>query len=291
MNQFKCDKIDTLRRVFFHIHLWKTAGTTFLNICRDNFGKAFQRDIMLIQNWSLSKDQLHWLLNYHPWLRCYSCHMLSGDLPYDSGVAEVLGIAFVRDPVDRFVSSYTFQQNPNYRGGFAHETSFDDFCLQALDKEDNPLWRNGQTYVLGNGRTEEALGRITQRVKQGRLALFPAERFNESCMALERGFPHDFGDCSYAGAANVSPKKETVTEAQRQSISRYMDLDNRLLELAHESLDASLHSLFPDSSECKDFNSDFAARCAKKRKRQRKLYVLNRFEAHLSSMVKKCLRI
>ena len=83
--------------------MWKSGVTTFLNMYRDNFGKAFHRDIMLVQYWFLTTRQLRWLLSYHKWIRCYSCHMLSGELPYDVDDIEVIGISFVRDPIDRLL--------------------------------------------------------------------------------------------------------------------------------------------------------------------------------------------
>ena len=141
-----------MKRVFFHIHIWKTGGTTFFNMCSRNFGRDFLRDVMFIQNWFLSVEQLQWLLKYHDWIRCYSCHMLSGDLPYNYESRAVVGIAFVRNPVDRFISSYNFQRGANYRGGIAKQESFDTFIKKALIDEDNPWWRNGQTFILGGQR-------------------------------------------------------------------------------------------------------------------------------------------
>ena len=145
-----------MRRAIFHIHIWKTGGSTFLNICRKNFGKGFHRQNMLVQDWALSTKQLSWLLDYHKWLRCYSCHMLSGDLPYDMEDIEVHGLAFVRNPVDRLVSNYHYMMNPNYRGGFHKGMDFDEFYVRELD-DDNPWYRNGQTCVLGGSSTEEGL--------------------------------------------------------------------------------------------------------------------------------------
>jgi len=115
--------------------------------------------------------------------------MLSGDLPYDAEDTEVIGAAFVRNPVDRFVSSYSYQKAANYQGGFAKGKSFPEFYVHALEEVDNPMWRNGQTYVLGGSRSEEALARIHKRMQQGRLILLVTERFDESCIALEGLFP------------------------------------------------------------------------------------------------------
>ena len=252
-----------MKRVFFHIHIWKTAGTTFLDICRQNFGEAFRRDIMLIQNWFLSRDQLRWLLDYHGWLRCYSCHMLSGELPWDVDDTEVVGIAFVRNPVNRFISSYTFQRGDTYRGGIAKANDFDAFCHKALVETDNPFWRNGQTYILGGSRTASGVAEIAERMRQGRMVVLPMERFDECCMVLERLFPDEFTDCSYT-RRNVSRQKTILTDQQQAAIAQYMDLDIKLMALANDYLDTALDRLLPDAQTRGQYMDDFRRRCAKK---------------------------
>ena len=258
-----------MRRVFFHIHIWKTAGATFLNVCRNNFGKAFHRDIMLIQEWTLSTQQLNWLLDYHKWIRCYSCHMLSGDLPYDVEDTEVLGISFVRNPIDRFISSYQYMMDDNYSGGYSKRTSFDEIYARTFVNVDNPWWRNGQTHILGgNTSEEEALSLIRKRLETGRLILLVTERFDESCIVLERLFPADFKDCSYI-RYNVSLKKKIATESQRKAVSQYMNLDTELLAIANDYLDATLDRLYPNLNERQKHLNDFRKRCHLKERNNR----------------------
>ena len=275
-----------MNRVFFHIHIWKTGGTSFFNICRENFGKGFHRDIMLIQDWFLSNQQLRWLLDYHYWVRCYSCHMLSGDLPYDVSGTEVIGIAFVRNPVNRFVSSYNSARGDNYQGGIAKDTNFDDFYVKALVDVVNPMWRNGQTFVLGGSGTETGLVRISERVRNGQIVLLPTERFDESCILLERLFPNDFKDCSYT-RYNVSKRGEAITEYQRTAISQYMDIDFKLLTLANDYLDSTLDRLFPDPNERQQYIDNFRHRCKLKKRRQRVTYVVKYMDRSIKTLLRK----
>ena len=256
------------RRVFFHIHVWKTAGTTFLNICRDNFGNSYRRDIMLIQEWFLSKEQLRWLLTYHEWIRCYSCHMLSGDLPYDFGDAEIIGISFVRDPIDRFVSSYNYMMADHYRGGYDKGISFDEYFARTFVDVDNPWWRNGQTNILGGPlKGEAALERTRANIKNGRLILLVTERFDESCIVLERLFPKDFKDCSYI-RYNESRKKKQISESQRQAVLQYTKYDMEMQRIANEFLDSALNRLYPDHNERRIYLESFIKRCKSKERRQ-----------------------
>jgi predicted DNA-binding protein YlxM (UPF0122 family) len=278
-------------RLFFHIHIWKTAGTTFFNICSDNYGKKFHRDKMLIQNWFLSKDQLLWLMEYHGWIRCYSCHMLNGDLPFENDLEkEVVGIAFVRDPVDRFISSYHFQRGQNYRGGVAKEHDFDDFCKTALEDTFNPMWRNGQTYILGGKGDAEGLNKVNERIQQNNIILLPTERFDESCVLLEKLYPSDFTDCSYT-RKNVSKKNTPITEEQRRRVAQWMETDLKLLELANQQLDLSLQRLFQSNSELNNYLSSFNRRCKIKKQRQRVSHLTRNLKTRIETTIGKLKKI
>jgi hypothetical protein len=75
--------------------------------------------------------------------------MLSGDLPYDVNGTEVIGIAFVRDPVNRFISSYNFQKADSYRGGFAKGMNFNKFFVKALVDTVNPYCKKWTGIRIG----------------------------------------------------------------------------------------------------------------------------------------------
>jgi hypothetical protein len=279
-----------MKKVFFHIHLWKTAGTSFLNICSENFKKQFRRDTMLIQDWFLSLQQLQWLLDYHDWLRCYSCHMLNGDLPYDNtSDIEVIGIAFVRNPVNRFISSYNFQSGKNYRGGIAKEFKFDEFLQKTLVDDDNQMWRNGQTFVLGGSGTETGLAVVSERIKKKRLILLPTERFDESCVLLERLFQDDFKDCSYT-RQNVSKSTASISEQQRTTIAQYMNIDFKLFDLANVYLDETLDHLFLDRSERQQYLDNFRRRCGRKKLNKQAIYLVKNPISAVKAVMKKVIR-
>jgi hypothetical protein len=274
-----------MKKVFFHIHIWKTGGTSFLTICRENFGKSFHRDNMLVQDWFLSAQQLRWLLEYHDWVRCYSCHMLSGELPYDTDVAKVIGVAFVRNPVDRFISSYNFQRGDKYRGGIAKDHNFDEFYKKAIVDTVNPMWRDGQTFVLGGSGTDDGMSLVSERVKNGQIILLPTERFDESCILLERLFPEDFKDCSYI-RYNVSQRNEVISEHQRAAISQYMNTDFKLVTFANDYLDSTLDRLFPDLNERRQYVDDFRHRCKMKKRRKRLINLAGKMKSVIKACVK-----
>jgi hypothetical protein len=213
--------------------------------------------------------------------------MLSGELPYDNETGKrVVGIAFVRDPVKRFMSNYNYQRGADYLGGFAKENDLDAFISKAIVENENPMWRNGQTFILGGSHSEGGIQTIKDRAKNGHLICLPTERFDEACILLERLFPNDFKDCSYAHY-NVSKQKSTVSDKQTATISEFMKLDFRLLEFANQYLDSSLKSVFKDLGEFRTYRDDFRRRCDLQKRRQRIARLTGKFERGVSLSVNK----
>jgi hypothetical protein len=186
--------------------------------------------------------------------------MLSGDLPYERENEEIIGLAFVREPVSRFVSSYNFQRGDTYLGGHAKHHVFEEFVRKALVEEDNPWWRNGQTFTLGGSGDEEGLSRVRERVSKGQLILLPTERFDECCVLLERLFPGEFSDCRYT-RLNVSQRRETGSEMERDTIAKYMERDSELWNYANEFLDLKLRGIFPTEVQQQEYMREFQRRC------------------------------
>jgi len=252
-----------VRRLFIHIHLWKTGGTTFFNMCRRNFGKGFRRDTMMIQDWSLTAEQVRWIIDYHSWLSCYSCHMVSSDLPYEMDGVDLRAVSFVRNPIDRYISSYHYQRSIEKVGPGSRARNFVEFYHNTLGKGDDDPYGNGQTFVLGGAKTEQSLQHVTELVEQGRLLLLVTERFDESCLLLESVFSEDFKDCSYV-PLNVSEKKETIGDAERKLVERHNTLDLKLHKMANEFLDRGLESYFGSKEALHKGLSEFRKRCRKK---------------------------
>jgi hypothetical protein len=216
--------------------------------------------------------------------------MLSGDLPYNVEDTEVFGISFIRNPIDRFISSYHYMMADNYSGGYSKQTSFDEIYARTFVNADNPRWRNGQTHIIsGNASEDKALSLIRKRLKTGRLILLVTERFDESCIVLERLFPADFKDCSYI-RYNVSPKKRIVTESQRKAVSKYTNLDTELLAIANDYLDATLDRLYPNLNERQQYLNDFRKRCKLKERKNRLINAAKSIERISKRAIMKTLR-
>ena len=193
--------------------------------------------------------------------------MLSGDLPYDLRGPDIIGLSFIRNPIDRFVSTFNYMTSDHYRGGYNKDIGFDELYTRAFVDVDNPWWINGQTNILGGGfKGEAAIAKIRENLKNGQLILLVTERFDESCIVLERLFPNDFKDCSYI-RYNESRKKKQITESQRQAVLQYMTYDMELHRIANNFLDSELKQLYPDLNERRIYLENFRKRCKSKERR------------------------
>jgi hypothetical protein len=210
--------------------------------------------------------------------------MLSGELPYEDKKHEIIGIAFIRDPVDRIISMFRHQINPSYKGGFAKQQNFNDFINDALVKGDSPLLGNGQTNILGGSADESGLEKIEDRIKAGHLILLKSDRFDESCILLEKLFPSDFTNCAYI-RYNVSKTKQNVSPEQRAKIKKYMYYDFRLLKIAENYMDRSLAEYFSEKSEIDNYMKDFKKRCRVHKNKQRIYYLLKLIERKLYKII------
>jgi hypothetical protein len=191
--------------------------------------------------------------------------MVSGDLPFEDH-PDIKGITFVRDPVERILSNYKFQSSKRYKGGETKTKTLDEYLESAIYSKDEPYYRNGYAYQLCGARTAEAVDAYRRLVADGKMIPFIVERFDDACIILERLFPEDFKDCSYA-RQNISDKNKIDASAHREKLAGYMELDFEICKFANEYMDAQLAGLFEDEASLQTYRKAFASRCSKRQKR------------------------
>ena len=98
-----------MRSVILHYHLFKNAGTSLDRVLQRNFGTAW-RD----REFALSTDgntpQVAQWIRETPEAIAFSSHTAIGALPVLADI-RLFTILFLRDPIDRIVSAYTFERN------------------------------------------------------------------------------------------------------------------------------------------------------------------------------------
>jgi hypothetical protein len=254
--------------LFVHVHIRRSGGTTFYSqVLRNNFQEGFYRDSSLI-HYQYTSAQFEQIIDNCSWLRAYSSHKVSLDLPFHRQNPTPVAIVFVRDPVDRVISQY-FHHRTNSKDWLpkTKELSLSEYIHYALVEghikeyvQEGPL---SQLEFISGSAGESALAAIEKLWEEGHLLLFPMEGFDQACVLLERLYPDHFTDCAYR-RRNVSRKDQQVNNEQRQIIGEFIPpADFQLIRLAHQSLSGLLARHFKDEESLHSHLKDFQARCGK----------------------------
>lgn len=251
------------RTVWLHVHVPKAGGSTLRQLMNRNFGKGFYNSTSLLEVKQYTSEEVDEIVRCHPWVRCFSDHKISFDLPFNSEHAQVLAFAYVRDPVERFISRYFFHRHFEEVNCIAQRLSFRDFAKAELVEKNCHPQTNSQIYFLNGGCSFSDMQIIHSALATGKAYLFPIERFDQSCICLERLFPESFSDLSYV-PTNVSKKDATIDEEDREFAARYLSEDKPVFELANRFLDELLANTFPNEAERSEALAEFQDRCARR---------------------------
>ena len=257
------EDVSLLRHCWMHVHVPKAGGSTIRQLMNRNFGDGYYNSKSLLETKQYDKQDVGEIVRCHPGVRCLSDHKLSLDLPYESEHARILALSYVRDPVERFISRYFFHRHFEEVNCLAQRMSFREFANAELINQDVHPQTNSQIYFLNGGKSFDDMTIIKKALNSGHAFLFPIERFDESCICLERLFPNFFSDLSYV-RANVSNKDTEVTEEDRQLVYRYVKLDDAVFALAQNFLDETLDRAFHSKDDRDSALAEFQNRCSRR---------------------------
>jgi hypothetical protein len=248
-------------KTWLHVHVPKAGGSTLRQLMNRNFGKGFYNSESLLETKQYTREDVSEIVRCHPWVRCMSDHKLSLDLPYSHETADVYALSYVRDPVERFISRYFFHRHFEEVNCIAQKMSFRDFANAELVEQYAHPQTNSQIHFLTCGKTKDDVSLIETALATGRAFLFPIERFDESCICLEKMFPESFPDLTYV-RANVSKKDADVSAEDRELVLRYLKQDQAVCDLAESFLESTLNRLFPSAGEREETLAKFKERCS-----------------------------
>ena len=193
----------------------QVCGIHLRSIMRRNFRDSYMEEYRLLEPRALRyrREDLKRLIDFVPRLRFFSGHCISADLPDDRADLEVIGIAMVRDPVERILSWYSYNRNSHRYAQIEKSQDLGTYLENAIRKYDYGAdpWRWCQIPDLVDLPGANGLARIVQLVEQRKLFLFPMHRFDEMMCFFERTWPDDFTDCAYAGRENPSIYDQALT--------------------------------------------------------------------------------
>jgi hypothetical protein len=224
-------------RTYVFAHIPKCGGKTFDAILQRNFTKAYYREEALSAAYKYPAQDVKEFLDRRFTLRAVSSHRLTFDLPWGATARPVLGLTFVRDPVERALSDYFFQRHHPNLDTPAKSLSVGDYIERNLNR-----LKNFQSVFLGCGQPAQPAA-VARLLDLGWAHVFPLERFEEAMLALEHAYPADFRDTSFT-VRNSAPRDTAADPAIRELVGKHSPLDTALLALAHQHLDQLLNRLF-----------------------------------------------
>lgn len=116
---------------------------------------------------------------------------------------------------------------------------------------------------MTGGQSTEDLSLIENSLATGKAFLFPIERFDESCICIEKLYPESFPDLSYV-RTNVSKRDAEISDSDRALVRRYLKIDQPVCDLADEFLDQTLASAFDSMDQQQAALADFKDRCSRR---------------------------
>ncbi len=252
-----------MHRVWLHVHVPKAGGSTIRQLMNRTFGEGYYNSHSLLETRQYSRQDVSEIIRCHPWLRGFSDHKLSLDLPFDCEHAEVYALCFVRQPVERFISRFLFHRNFEEVNCIAQQLSFRQFAqAELVDQYAHPQ-TNSQTCFLNGGIDAHDLGPVEAAIETGRTFLFPIEEFDRACICLERMFPQTFEDLSYV-RVNTSSRKEVIDPSDREFVRKKLQSDFPVFELARRQLATCLTRAFATAAEQEAALGDFRDRCSRR---------------------------
>jgi len=242
---------DQLTFIFAHIP--KCGGKTFTSILQRNFLKTHYHEESLISFYPYTAKDVASILRFRHTLRALSSHRLTLDLPWTTSPRPIRALVFLRDPVERALSTYFFVRAHPGIDAPAKHLSIEEFL-----RHDQPNCTNFQAQFLSAGQL--TVPHIAELARLGWAHLLPLERFDDAMLALERTYPANFTNCAYK-ILNQAPRDIPLDPAIRARLQKANTKDNALLALAHQHLDTLLARHFPTPAELANARAEFRRRC------------------------------
>jgi hypothetical protein len=253
---------------YLFLHVPKTAGSMFRNIVCQNFPgeAAIENPYMSEQVYSAKQiDRLFYLYPY----RFFLGHVFRLRNSLQAFDAKLKLISFARDPVEKAISAYHYLRgrdmtNPGHPVRHKTFAEMVDYVLELEEFDSFDLDSSQTDWLVGE--KDASVATVEDAVAAGRLIFFPTEEFDLSCVILERMFPEDFRDCSYAEKINVSEKPREISSEDRKAAEclPWIEKDRQLHELANTNLMQLVERLFPTQEELDLALGDFKQRCNNK---------------------------
>ena len=237
----------------------------FRNIVSNNFKDAAAVENPLMSQQNYTAHQIERLFYLYPY-RFYQGHVFHLNEALEARISNLVLISFVREPITKALSSYYYLRqrdftNPN------HPTKHKSFCeMVDLVSEKSTC----DSFDLDSSQLDWLVGKknakldiVEEAVTNGKLLLFPTEKFDSACVILEALFPNDFRDCSYHTKINTSKRPAEPPEEETTAAGRlpWIERDQKLHNYAQASLDELIAVAFKSPQDYEQALANFQKRC------------------------------
>lgn len=250
---------------FFHIHIPKSAGSMIDRIIAANFGSRAVREHVLASYIKYDLSNVAEILKLYPY-DCFSGHIYSlKSIPFDSD-DRLRAFSFVRAPMEKAKSAY-FYLRTRAESCETHPAKllspYEYFRQPLSGQRRDSFWVDSSQVDWLVGVDNASVCQVIPHLEKAHLHLFPTERFDESCILMEKLWPQYFTDCSYRSRVNASTRDRQITAADMTAIEAlpFFRRDAELHKLANDHLDTLLAKHIGGSVELASALDEFKDRC------------------------------
>jgi len=242
---------DGKRPVILHYHIYKNAGSTIDSVLEREFGAFFSILSRDDPNAIISSGELISFVEHNQSVLALSSHQIRYPKPKSQQV-EFFDLCFIRHPLDRLFSQYSFLLKPHVDDpltGVARTTDLAGFCLFLLDRhpeyacnpQTNLLLNQGHSCSICPDDLERARGLLRDIAVLGVVDAFD-ESFMVAEYALHPYFPrlrlhYCAQNVTNSGQMTFDQRMEVIRlRCGAQLYARLLDSNRFDLALWHEAL-------------------------------------------------------
>lgn len=123
----------------------------------------------------------------------------------------------------------------------ARSASLEEYVSKMESTPEETFFQNHQQKVIKLPPEE-----LTKRLAEGKLHMFPIDRFDESLVLLKKLYPNDFSDISYSRTNVNKSRPEKDEEAIKERIAKLEFKDQILYELAQKHMESAVDTHFAE---------------------------------------------
>lgn len=240
-----------MRKVILHYHLFKNAGTSLDAAFKENFseekGEWVTKEFPN-QPAANRKQVRQWILD-NPQAKCFSSHTALFPVPEFDDI-EVFPVIFLRNPIDRIASAYSFeakQNNVGFGSTLARNTSLKGYIETRLALPNDFQCRNFHAHRLSTMFEGNSL-ELAIKAMNSLPFIGLVEKFSESLIALEEALRFHGLE-----SVNLNVVKRNVSRPPKAMDKKLDDIRNQIGSelyerlLAENEIDLQLYETLADS--------------------------------------------